>query len=63
MCVIGERDAILPVDVAEGVAAFAEATTISLDSGHHFMLSRPAGQALVLARIAARAALAEPAMS
>ena len=63
MYVIGERDAILPVDVAEGGAALAQATTISLDSDHYFMLSRPAEQALILARIVARTALAGPAMS
>jgi hypothetical protein len=33
--VISERNAILPADVAEGVAALAQATTISLDSDHH----------------------------
>lgn len=33
--VIGERDAILAADVAEGVAALAQATTVSLDSDHH----------------------------
>jgi pimeloyl-ACP methyl ester carboxylesterase len=60
-CVISERDAILPVNVAERVAALAQATTISLDSGHHPMLSRPAGLALILAGIVARTALAEPA--
>jgi hypothetical protein len=61
--VISERDAILPADVAEGVAALAQATTVSLGSGHHPMLGRPAGLALILAGIVARPALAEPAAS
>ena len=61
--VISERDAILPADVAERVAALAQATTISLDSGHHPMFSRPAELALILAGIVARTALAEPATS
>jgi hypothetical protein len=54
--VISERDAILPADVAERVAALA---------GHDrfLMLSRPAGLALILAGIVARTALAEPATS
>ena len=60
---ISGRDAILPADVAERVAALAQATTISLDSDHHPMLSRPAELALVLAGIVARTALAEPATS
>jgi hypothetical protein len=61
--VISERDAILPADVAEGVAALAQATTISLDSDQRPMLSRPAELALILAGIVARTALAEPAAS
>jgi pimeloyl-ACP methyl ester carboxylesterase len=61
--VISERDAILPANVAERVAALAQATTISLDSDHHPMLSRPAELALILAGIVARTALAEPAAS
>jgi pimeloyl-ACP methyl ester carboxylesterase len=61
--VISGRDAILPADVAEGVAALVQATTISLDSDHHPMLSRPAELALILAGIVARTALAEPATS
>ena len=61
--VISERDAILPANVAEGVAALAQATTISLDSDHHPMLGRPAELALILAGIVARTALAEPAAS
>ena len=40
--VICERDAILPANVAERVAALAQATTISLDSDQHPMLGRPA---------------------
>lgn len=59
--VISERDAILPANVAERVAA--QATTISLDSDHHPMLGRPAELALILAGIVARTALAEPAAS
>jgi uncharacterized protein with GYD domain len=39
---ISEQDAILPADVAERVAALAQSTTISLDSDHHPVLSRPA---------------------
>lgn len=61
--VISERDAILPANVAERVAALAQATTISLDSDHHPMLGRPAELALILAGIVARTALAEPAAS
>ena len=61
--VISERDAILPADVAERVAALAQATTISLDSDHHPMLSCPAELALILAGIVARTALPEPATS
>jgi hypothetical protein len=61
--VISERNAILPSDVAEGVAALAQAATISLDSDHHPMLSRPAELALILAGIVARTALTEPATS
>jgi len=61
--VISERDAILPANEAERVAALAQATTISLDSDHHPMLSRPAELALILAGIVARTALAEPAAS
>jgi pimeloyl-ACP methyl ester carboxylesterase len=60
---ISERDAILPANVAERVAALAQATTISPDSDHHPMLSRPAELALILAGIDARTALAEPAAS
>ena len=60
---ISERGAILPADVAEGVAALAPATTISRHSDHHPMLSRPAELALMLAGIVARTALAEPAAS
>jgi len=59
--VISERDATLPADVAEGVAALAQATTMSLDSDHHPMLSRPAELALILSGILAHTALAEPA--
>ena len=47
---------------AASAAALAQATTISLDSDDHFMLSRPAGQALILAGIVPRTALAHPAM-
>jgi pimeloyl-ACP methyl ester carboxylesterase len=61
--VISERDAMLPANVAERVAALAQATTISLDSDHHPMLSRPAELALILAGIVARTALAGPAAS
>ena len=61
--VICERDAILPANVAERVAALAQATTISLDSDQHPMLGRPAEPALILAGIVARTALAEPAAS
>ena len=60
---ISERDAILPANMAERVAALAQATTFSLDSDHHPMLSRPAGLALILAGIVARTAPAEPAAS
>jgi hypothetical protein len=63
MYVISERDASLLADVAEGVAALAQATTISLDSDHHPMLSRPGGLALILAGIVARTTHAEPATS
>jgi len=61
--VISERDAILPAAVAEGVAALVQATTISLDSDHHPMLSRPAELARILAGIVARTTHAEPATS
>jgi pimeloyl-ACP methyl ester carboxylesterase len=61
--VISERDAILPADAAEGVAALVQATTLSLDSDHHPMLSRPAELALTLAGIVARTTHAEPATS
>jgi pimeloyl-ACP methyl ester carboxylesterase len=61
--VISERDAILPANAAERVAALAQATTISLDSDHHPMLSRPAELALILGGIAARTPHAEPATS
>lgn len=61
--VICERDAIHPANVAERVAALAQATTISLDSDQHPMLGRPAEPALILAGIVARTALAEPAAS
>ena len=54
--VISERDAILPANVAERVAVLAQATTISLGSGHHPMLGRPAELALILAGIVARTA-------
>jgi hypothetical protein len=50
-------------ELLEGVAALAQATTISLLSDHHPMLSRPAELALTLAGIVARTALAEPATS
>ena len=61
--VIKERDAILPANVAERVAALAQATTISLDSDHRPTLGRPAELALILAGIVAQTALAEPAAS
>jgi pimeloyl-ACP methyl ester carboxylesterase len=61
--VISERDAILPAKRGRRVAALAQATTISLDSDHHPMLSRPAELALIVAGIVARTALAEPAAS
>ena len=60
---IRERDAILPADAAQGVAALVQATTISLHSDHHPMLSRPAELALTLAGIVARTTHAEPATS
>ena len=60
---ISERDAILPADVAEGVAALAQATTISLHSDHHPRLSRPAELALLLAGTVARTLHAAPATS
>ena len=49
--------------VGEGVAALAQATTVSVDSDHHPMLSRPAELALILAGIVARTALAKPVTS
>lgn len=61
--VISDRDAVLPANVAEGVAALARATTVSVDSDHHPMLSRPAELALILAGIVARTARAEPVTS
>jgi pimeloyl-ACP methyl ester carboxylesterase len=61
--VICERDAALPADVQEGIAALAQATTVSLDADHHPMLSRPAELALILSGVVAVAALAEPATS
>lgn len=61
--VISERDAILPPDVQKGIAALAQATTVSLGSDHHAMLSRPAELALTLAGIVAGTTHAEPATS
>ncbi len=58
---IGERDSILSADMASAMAALAQAATVSLDADHHAMLSRPAELALILAGIAARTALTEPA--
>lgn len=61
--VTGERDAILSAGMAEAMAALAQAATVSLDADHHAMLSRPAELALILAGIAVRTALTEPAKS
>jgi pimeloyl-ACP methyl ester carboxylesterase len=57
--VISERDAILPPDMQQQIAAFAQAATVSLDADHHPMLSRPAELALILTGIAARTGRAE----
>jgi len=61
--VICEHDAVLPPDVQKGIAALAQAETVSLDADHHPMLSRPAELALILSGIVARTAPAEPATS